>query len=118
MRVSVSGDATFGFSLLNLGDLTGDDRAETLIALSEIDGDSSPHAAVLMGEQVTYSSEIAFDDLKLTAIASRQASTYGYRMRLSDDISGDGIPEVLLSGPGDDEVGENAGGVIAVPVPQ
>jgi hypothetical protein len=117
-QVDFEGEPIYLFDLTNLGDLDGDDLDETLIHPQAAVTTPSSWATVLFGDLVSVGAEIPYSGLSLRAWTARDDAAYGYRAALSNDIDGDGNPDILMAGYADNEGGTQAGGVAAIAVPQ
>ncbi|MCB9779184.1 MAG: hypothetical protein H6742_11525 [Alphaproteobacteria bacterium] len=111
-------DESYIFDLLDLGDLDGDGRAETLLPVQTHGTLDTAVAAVLFGEGITYGGSVPFDDLPLRVHSVRPYGAYGYRAISPGDTDGDGHPDLVLAGYADDEGGVEAGGVVVLPIPR
>lgn len=110
------GDGSFIYQVLDLGDLDGDGRAETLVPVGHEASFDAAVAAVVEGEAIGYGQHLPFADFRLLAVSSRDG-LYGYRVAEVGDVDGDGASDVAVGGFQDDAGGTDAGGVIVVPVP-
>ncbi len=110
------GDGAYGDDLLDLGDLDGDGRAETLIPLSWSPEVAAPLAVVQPGADVTEDAILDVLAAPLRATAPRGGG-YGERVILAGDVDGDGGDDIALGGLYDASAGADAGGVVTIPVP-
>lgn len=111
-------EGSFVFDLVNLGDLDGDGREETLLPTKWNEERRTSTMTVLFGEDVIFSADYLADELALQTVSSRPSAGYGYRVFVSDDVSGDGVPDIVTGTGGDSEAGIDAGGVTWLSVPR
>ena len=103
---------------VDLGDLDGDGRAETLLTSPGASGDGVAWAGVVRGGDLAKHGALAATDLILQATPGVRGTTYGYRAALVGDVLGDGGDAVVLGGWADDDAGALAGGAVMSPVPR
>ncbi len=110
------GEGASGDILLDLGDLDGDGRDETLIPLSWSPAIGSAVAVVQPGASIVDGAVFHALDAPLQAVASRSGGD-GNRAVLAGDVDGDGVDDIVLGGFSDNGGGTDAGGVVTIPVP-
>lgn len=100
-----------------LGDLDGDGLDETILPLMWLPSYNSSVAAIMTGAQLTPGPH-EFLDTSLRAVGAQSSSGLGHHATLAGDVDGDGQEDIVISGQEDDAGGENAGAVIAIPLPR
>ncbi len=97
-----------GLSASWAGDADGDGFQEVIIgAPGEDSSGLSSGAAYLVLGPVTGSHSLSSADVKL--IADARGILAGFAVSAAGDVNNDGLSDVLVGGPGDDEGGEDAG---------
>ena len=113
--MTIDGTKSWLFSLLDLGDLDGDGLSDTLVGANRYEAAGTAEAVVAFGSDLENAAETQFADYSLRARSERIRAQFGYRTAMIDDMDGDGIPEILFGGSGDNK---NTGAVATIPVPQ
>ncbi len=97
-----------GWSASWAGDADGDGFQDVIIgAPGEDSSGSSSGAAYLVLGPVTGSHSLSSADVKL--IGDDRGVSAGFAVSAAGDVNNDGLSDVLVGGPGDDEGGEDAG---------
>ncbi len=112
------GDGSYAFAVTNLGDLDADGRAETLLPAAIYGSSGESYAAIWPGSSVVFGAASVVTDAGLTAVSIRARSEYGFDAALSDDVDGDGVPDILLGAPAEPEGGDSAGAVQPIALPR
>ena len=116
--VEMGGGLTYFYDIVNLGDLDGDGRSETMLPAQYFDAVGGSWASIFFGDQFDFGSTLAFESATLAAVCVRPTAAFGYRAAAGEDVDGDGQLDIVLAGYSDDESGADAGAVVAVPVPR
>lgn len=106
-----------GDVVLDLGDLDGDGRDETLLPVFWSPALYSAVAVVMPGEMFSPGITLDLFEAPLQAISTRDGG-YGGRAVVAGDVDGDGFDDIALGGYGDVTGGTDAGGVVTIPVPR
>ena len=112
------GDGALGYHLLDLGDLDGDGRAETLVPVQWEPTLATSVLAIVFGEDLGFRADYAVSDAALTAVSLRPDGRFGYRTAISEDLDGDGGRDLVVGGYSDAQGGTDAGAVVTVPLPR
>jgi hypothetical protein len=103
---------------IDLGDLSGDGRSETMLFVSSLTSLGTGWAGVVDSERVRFGATIDLGEERLQAVSTRPDSAFGFRAVVAGDIAGDGAHWFAVGGPRDDEGGADAGAVALLPVPR
>jgi hypothetical protein len=112
------GEGSLGYDVLDLGDIDGDGRADTLVPVQSYPELGTSLAAVVFGDELGFRAEIDVASARLTAVSLRTGGRFGYRVALSEDVDGDGGRDIILGGYSDSEGGTDAGAALTIPVPR
>ena len=113
-----TGDDSYTFDVVDLGDRDEDGRSESLIAVQQHGIYDTAVLSVLFGEQYAYGERIWFDDLPISTRSARPYGAFGYRNLLLPDANGDGEEDLVVAGYADAEGGFEAGAISLLPVPR
>ncbi len=112
------GADSYAYETVDLGDLDGDGRGETLLAVQWYAALGTSLAAIWPGENVTIGAHDDVTDAPLEALATIKLSAWGYRAAFSDDVDGDGSRDIIMGGYEDGQGGAEAGAILTIPVPR
>ena len=104
-------------TILGVGDIDHDGAEETAVLAHGVSSTGLSSVAIVLGAEVSFSGSMALDEAPLRAQVVRFDAGFGYRAVISADVTGDGYRDLLLGGPWDSVSGENAGAVVALPIP-
>ncbi|MBC8368551.1 MAG: FG-GAP repeat protein [Planctomycetes bacterium] len=103
----------FGRSIVNLGDLDGDGIGDIVIgARSDDDGGTDCGAVYIcfLNQDGTVRNEVKISDGNGLPAGTLAAEDYfGYSLAALNDINNDGVQELIVGAPNDDDGGANAG---------
>ena len=103
---------------LGLGDLDGDGQGELWVSSVWDEGLGSAAGAIHVSRDYAVGAAPDYLDAPLTAVPLRAYAGLGQRVAPVGDVDGDGLDELLIGGPLDDEAAADAGVAILLDVPQ
>jgi hypothetical protein len=119
--VTIIGESTgqftnecFGWSLNGGGDVNGDGYSDLIIAAyhNDINGDNSGAAYIFYGGPGQITSGSAATEADILLLGENPLDNFGWVVRIISDINSDGLDDVLIGAPFNDNIGgEDAGAV-------
>lgn len=111
-------DGALSYDILDLGDIDGDGLAETYLPIQWCPDLATSCAVVILGSELGFRDTVAASNEPLTTVSLRSEGRFGYRVALSEDVDGDGGPDIIVGGYSDKQAGVDAGAALTIPVPQ
>jgi len=111
------GDGSAIFDIMDLGDLDGDGRSETLVPAQYSAGMRTSVVGIVFGASLGFGASVQFDGLELLSLTARPNAAFGYRVTKGFGVVEDGVTSLVVSGYGDDQRGWDAGAVALLELP-